>query len=66
MSNPERRSLAGLAVESGVSVPCASNLPLAMDDPQFVWFIEKGAVDLFLVERPGWGGTIGITAPDAS
>ena len=50
MSNPERRSLAGLAVESGVPVPCAGNLPLAMDDPQFVWFIEKGTVDLFLVE----------------
>ncbi|MYG41453.1 MAG: ATP-binding cassette domain-containing protein [Nitrospira sp. SB0677_bin_15] len=51
MSNPERHSLAGLAVESGVPVPCAGNLPLAMDDPQFVWFIEKGTIDLFLVEH---------------
>ena len=51
MSNPEGRSLAGLAVESGIPVPCAGNLPLAMDDPQCVWFIEKGAVDLFLVEH---------------
>ena len=51
MSSPERRSLAGLAVESGMPVPCAGNLPLAMDDPQFVWFIEKGTVDLFLVEH---------------
>ena len=51
MSNPERRSLAGLAVESGVPVPCAGNLPLALDDPQCVWFIEKGTVDLFLVEH---------------
>ena len=51
MPNPERRSLAGLAVESGVSVPCAGNLPLALDDPQCVWFIEKGTVDLFLVEH---------------
>lgn len=51
MPNPERRSLAGLAVESGVSVSCAGNLPLAMDDPHFVWFIEKGTVDLFLVEH---------------
>lgn len=50
MTTPEHRSLAGLAVESGVPVPCAGNLPLAMDDPQFVWFIEKGTVDLFLVE----------------
>lgn len=51
MSNPERRSLASLAAESGVPVPCAGNLPVAMDDPQFVWFIEKGTVDLFLVEH---------------
>lgn len=51
MSNPERRSLAGLAVESGVPVPCAGNLPLALDDPQCVWFIEKGTVDLFLIEH---------------
>ena len=51
MSTAEPRSLAGLAAESGVTVPCAGNLPLAMDDPQFVWFIEKGTVDLFLVEH---------------
>ncbi len=51
MITPERRSLAGLAVESGAPVPCAGNLPLTMDDPQFVWFIEKGTVDLFLVEH---------------
>ncbi len=51
MTTSERRSLAELAGESGVPVPCAGNLPLAMDDPQFVWFIDKGAVDLFLVEH---------------
>ncbi len=51
MSTPERRSLAGLAAESGITVPCAGNLPLDMDDPQFAWFIDKGAVDLFLVEH---------------
>ena len=51
MTTPERRSLADLAAESGVPVPCAGNLPLDMGDPQFVWFIDKGAVDLFLVER---------------
>ncbi len=50
MITPERRSLADLAAESGVPVPCASNLPLEMDDPHFVWFIDKGAVDLFLIE----------------
>ncbi len=51
MSNPERRSLADLAVELGEPVPCAGNLPLAMDEPQVVWFIEKGVVDLFLIEH---------------
>ena len=51
MSTPERCSLAGLAAESGVTVPCAGNLPLDMGDPEFAWFIDKGAVDLFLVER---------------
>ncbi len=51
MSTPERRSLDDLAAESGMPVPCAGNLPLDMGDPQFVWFIDKGAVDLFLVER---------------
>ena len=51
MTTPERRSLADLAAESGVPVPCAGNLPLEMSDPQFIWFIDKGAVDLFLVER---------------
>lgn len=51
MAPPEPRALARLAVESGVAVPCAGNLPIDMGDPQFVWLIEKGAVDLFLVER---------------
>ena len=51
MTTSERRSLADLAAELGVPVPCAGNLPLEMSDPQFVWFIDKGAVDLFLVER---------------
>lgn len=49
MTTPERRSLAGLAVESGMPVACTGNLPLAIDDPYFVWFVEKGTVDLFLV-----------------
>ncbi len=51
METSEFRPLADLAAESGTAVPCAGNLPLDMDDPRFVWFIETGAVDLFLVER---------------
>ena len=51
MRGRERRSLAELAADSGVPVACAGNLPLEMDDPDFVWFIDEGAADLFLVER---------------
>ena len=50
MTTPEHRALADLAAESGVAVSCAGNLPLDIGDPQSVWFIEKGAVDLFLIE----------------
>ena len=43
-------SIAELAARSGVSVPCAGNLPVRLDDPDRVWFIDRGTVDLFLVE----------------
>ena len=43
--------MAEFAAESGTAVPCAGNRPVEMDDPRFVWFIDEGAVDLFLVER---------------
>ncbi len=51
MALPQRRPLAQLAAEAGVPVPCAGNLPLDMSDPQFAWFVDEGAVDLFLVEH---------------
>ena len=51
MSAAEPRLLADLAAESGAAVPCAGNLPVEMDDPRFLWFVEQGAVDLFMVER---------------
>ncbi len=53
MPGPQSRSLADVAVASGVGVPCAGNLPLDLGDPGFVWFVETGAVDVFLVERRG-------------
>ena len=46
----ETRSLAALAARSGTTVPCAGNLPVKLDDPDSVWFIDRGAVNLFLVE----------------
>ena len=39
------------AITVGTPVPCAANLPLDMDDPQSLWFVEHGAIDVFLVER---------------
>ena len=47
---PKYTSIAALAARSGESVPCAGNLPLKLDDPDSVWFIDRGAVNLFLVE----------------
>lgn len=53
MASPDRSLLASLAIESGEPVPCAGNMPLNLDDPQAVWFVEQGAADLFLVEKQG-------------
>ena len=49
-TSPEYISIAELAARSGTSVPCAGNLPVELGDPQSVWFIDRGAVNLFLVE----------------
>ena len=49
-TRPEYTSIAELADRSGTSVPCAGNLPVKLDDPDSVWFIDQGAVNLFLVE----------------
>ena len=42
--------LADLAASSGTSIPCAGNLPVKLDRPDMVWFIEQGEVNLFLFE----------------
>ena len=49
-TKPEHASVAELADRFGASVPCAGNLPVKLDDPDSVWFIDQGAVNLFLVE----------------
>ena len=49
-TTPGYTSIAELAALSGESVPCAGNLPVKLDDPDTVWFIDRGAVNLFLVE----------------
>jgi len=50
MATPRRQALADLAAAGG-RVPCAGNLPLDLGDPGFVWFVEEGAVDVFLFEQ---------------
>ncbi len=49
-TRPEHPSIAELAARSGAAVPCAGNLPVKLDDPDSVWFIDQGTVNLFLVE----------------
>ncbi len=49
-TRPQYTSIAELAARSGASVPCAGNLPVKLDDPYSAWFIDQGAVNLFLVE----------------
>jgi len=51
MSNPYYSSLTELAVHSGSIINCAGNLPLDLNDPDSVWFLETGAVDIFLIEQ---------------
>ena len=51
MAAPEFHSLVSLATQTGTPVSCVGNSPLDMSDPKSAWFIEKGAIDLFLVER---------------
>ena len=37
-------------MRSGTTVPCAGNLPVRLDDPEWVWFIDRGTVNIFVVE----------------
>ena len=53
-------SLAELAADSGEALPCAGNLPLDLGDAQSAWFVEAGALDIFLAE---WRDGAQQTAP---
>lgn len=39
-----------LALEIGEPVASAGNLPVHLDDPGLAWYVERGALDVFLVE----------------
>ena len=56
MDAPDRefaaaRGLALVASEVGEPVAVAGNLPIRLDDPEVAFYVESGAVDVFLVER---------------
>ncbi len=48
-SDPHRRRLAEIAVSQGERVLAAGNRPVRLDDPGSLWFVECGALDVFLV-----------------
>ena len=47
--DPERRRLSEIAVSQGEKVLAAGNRPVRLDDPGGLWFVERGALDVFLV-----------------
>ena len=48
-TDPDRRALAEFAVSHGEAVPAAGNRPVRFDDPESLWFVERGALDVFLI-----------------
>ena len=42
--------LTELAVSLGEPFASAGNLPIYLDDPKVGWFVEQGALDVFLIE----------------
>ena len=49
-TQPAYSSIAELAARLGTDVPCAGNLPVKLDDADSIWLIDRGTVNLFLVE----------------
>lgn len=46
----EFSSLAEFAGTTGKPVPCEGNLPIELNDPEIIWFVDSGSVNLFLIE----------------
>ena len=65
-TDPDRRALAEFAVSHGEAVPAAGNRPRAgSDDPESLWFVERGALDVFSYLGPGRHGG-GAVSPCAA
>ncbi|MDE0451666.1 MAG: ATP-binding cassette domain-containing protein [Gammaproteobacteria bacterium] len=50
MAQPQTRTVSEIAAATGTAISCAGNLPLLMDDPGRIWFVEQGTVEVFLLE----------------
>ena len=50
-TNPTPLTVAQLASRHGISVPCTGNSPVNLDDSEFMWLIDQGTVNLFLIEH---------------
>ena len=50
MTRRSFQRLNDLALAIGEQVASAGNLPIRLDDPDVAWFVERGALDVFLVE----------------
>ncbi len=50
MTTLSRHTARELANKVGKTIPCAGNLPLDLSDPDHVWLVEEGSVDLSFVE----------------
>ena len=48
-----KEPLASLIASVGETVPSAGNRPVILDDPGVAWFVESGALDIFIAERAG-------------
>ena len=49
-TDPDYVSIPELAARAGTTVLCEGNLPVELDDTDHVWFVERGTVDLFMLE----------------
>ena len=51
MTTHKADRLAELAASHGEPVAGAANRPILLDDPHTAWFVERGGLDVFLVEQ---------------
>ena len=61
VGTPEVSGLAALAADMGSLVTAGANRPIRLDDPDSVWLIESGALDVFFVELEDGAATSGLS-----